>query len=142
GMSVLFLYFCSTIKLLFCASRGKIPATLERNRMNPQRPNTKFGLQRRTFLKAGPLAGLLSMAGRAVGIEARQNPITIENSNPGALDWQLTRVRVDGSGYRSNWIEGYCSKQSVLAGDSIDIMVSTNPPRPFRIEIFRMGYYG
>src|SRR6185437_7212227 len=62
GMSVLFLYFCSTIKLLFCASRGKIPATLERNRMNPQRPNTKFGLQRRTFLKAGPLAGLLSMA--------------------------------------------------------------------------------
>ena len=28
------------------------------------------------------------------------------------------------------------------AGESIDIMVSTNPPRKFRIEIFRMGYYG
>ena len=40
------------------------------------------------------------------------------------------------------WIEGYCSKQSVQAGESIDIMVSTNPPRPFEIEIFRMGYYG
>ena len=30
----------------------------------------------------------------------------------------------------------------MLAGEAIDIMVSTNPPRKFRIEIFRMGYYG
>ena len=28
------------------------------------------------------------------------------------------------------------------AGESIDIMVSTNPPRAFGIEIFRMGHYG
>ena len=40
------------------------------------------------------------------------------------------------------WIEGYCSRQSVKAGETIDIMVSTDPPRPFQIEIFRMGYYG
>src|SRR6185503_18870428 len=40
------------------------------------------------------------------------------------------------------WIEGYCSKQSVSAGESIDIMVSTNPARRFVIELFRMGYYG
>lgn len=65
-----------------------------------------------------------------------------ENAHPGATDWQLTRVRVDSEQYRSSWIEGYCSKQSVAAGESIDIMVSTDPPRPYRIEIFRMGYYG
>ncbi len=64
-----------------------------------------------------------------------------ENHKPGA-DWQLTRVRADGDGFRSPWIEGYCSKQSVAAGESIDIMVSTDPPRPFTIEVFRMGYYG
>jgi hypothetical protein len=68
--------------------------------------------------------------------------IADENRKPGATDWQLTRVRVDGSQYRSPWIEGYCSKQSVQAGESIDIMVSANPPRPVSIEIFRMGYYG
>lgn len=73
---------------------------------------------------------------------APANPIVAENQREGALDWQLTRVRVDDKGFRSPWIEGYCSKQSVKAGESIEIMVSTNPPQKFEIEIFRMGYYG
>ena len=68
--------------------------------------------------------------------------IGTENARPGATDWQLTRVRVDGDGFRSPWIEGYCSKQSVKAGETIDIMVSTAPARRFTIDIFRMGYYG
>ena len=71
------------------------------------------------------------------------NPIVEENLKEGSLDWQLTRVRSkDGDGYRASDIEGYCSRQSVKAGESLDIFVSTNPPRPFRIEIFRTGYYG
>ena len=70
------------------------------------------------------------------------NPIREENAKPGATDWQLTRVRPDKDGFRSPWIEGYCSKQSVKAGETIEIMVSTDPPRPFGIEIFRTGYYG
>lgn len=69
------------------------------------------------------------------------NPIQLENLHPGARDWQLTRVRVDSGGFRSPWIEGYCSRQSVAAGETIDIMVSTNPVRRFDVEIFRMGYY-
>lgn len=73
---------------------------------------------------------------------SRPNLIRDENSKPGANDWQLTRVRPDKDEFRSPWIEGYCSKQSVKAGETIDILVSTNPPRRFLIEIFRMGYYG
>ena len=65
-----------------------------------------------------------------------------ENMKPGATDWQLTRVRPDRDGFRSAAIEGYCSRQSVPAGESIDLNVSTDPPRPFQIELFRMGYYG
>jgi len=68
--------------------------------------------------------------------------ISEENKKTGATDWQLTRVRADKDGFRSSWIEGYCSKQSVRAGEVIDIMVSTDPPRRFQIEIFRMGFYG
>lgn len=71
-----------------------------------------------------------------------QSPIVAENRRPGTADWQLTRVRHDRDGFRSPWIEGYCSRQSVAAGQTIEIMVSTNPPQPFEIEIFRMGYYG
>ncbi|MBA3484302.1 MAG: hypothetical protein H0T51_21070 [Pirellulales bacterium] len=71
-----------------------------------------------------------------------ESPIVAENRRLGALDWQLTRVRADADGFRSPWIEGYCSKQSVKAGEALEIMVSTNPPQRFEIEIFRMGYYG
>jgi hypothetical protein len=71
------------------------------------------------------------------------NPIQKENAKPGSTDWQLTRVRLDRTdGYRSPGIEGYCSKQSVAAGEPIEIKVSTDPPAKFKIEIFRTGYYG
>lgn len=70
-----------------------------------------------------------------------ENVIVQENKKAGSLDWQLTRVRPDSGGFRSSLIEGYCSKQSVAAGEPIDIMVSTDPPSPFKIEFFRMGYY-
>ena len=72
-----------------------------------------------------------------------QNAIQRENALPGSDDWQLTRVRIDKpDGCRAPDIEGYCSKQSVSAGESIDIMVSTTPASRFQIEIFRTGYYG
>lgn len=112
-------------------------------------------IRRRDLLKGAAAGSLVALtdqlfpARRALGEEPAAAPsgnrtqIAQENARPGALDWQLTRVRLDKpGGFRSQWIEGYCSKQSVQAGESLDIMVSTNPPRPFVIEIFRTGYYG
>jgi hypothetical protein len=87
----------------------------------------------------------LAAAGVARSEDPARDPTLIqrENAKPGATDWQLTRVRLDDiRGFRCPWIEGYCSKQSLKAGESLDIMVSTNPPGKFEIEIFRMGYYG
>jgi hypothetical protein len=68
--------------------------------------------------------------------------ITEENAKPGSTDWQLTRMRLDASGFRSPLIEGYCSRQSVRAGETLEIFVSTKPSARFKIEIFRTGYYG
>ena len=85
------------------------------------------------------------LAGTSTLWAAERDPDLIkkENAKPGARDWQLTRVKLDEStGVRTSLIEGYCSKQSVAAGATIDIMVSTKPARPFEIEIFRTGYYG
>lgn len=70
------------------------------------------------------------------------NLIQQENARPGSDDWQLTRMKLDGSGYRSPAIEGYCSRQSVKAGETLDFFVSTKPAARFKIEIFRTGYYG
>lgn len=103
------------------------------------------GIKRRTILLGGLTVPVLAGAIRAGEREQqgeRSGPIVEENRKPGALDWQLTRVRYDKGGFRSPWIEGYCSKQSVKAGDELEIMVSTNPAKPFQLEIFRMGYYG
>ncbi len=53
-----------------------------------------------------------------------------------------TKVRIDPkTRYRSPWIEGYASRTSVRPGEMISIHVSTNPPSPFILEIYRMGYY-
>ncbi len=117
-------------------------------------------INRRDLLRnaaAATLAG--SVASATPGTDAvaqeraaeRQSPRTAsdptlirrENKKQGSRDWQLTRVRLDKrGGLRCPPIEGYCSKQSVSAGESIDIMVSTDPAQKFSIEIFRTGYYG
>lgn len=89
-----------------------------------------------------PLAWISLAIGICAATAAQGNPIPPENEKPGSTDWQLTRVRVDAAGFRSPWIEGYCSRQSVRAGEQLEICVSTDPPQPFRMEIFRMGYYG
>lgn len=87
----------------------------------------------------GLVLGLIA----TVAVAAEPNAIQRENALPGSNDWQLTRVKLDNPNQgRTSLIEGYCSKQSVAVGETLDIMVSTNPPRPFTIEIFRTGYYG
>lgn len=100
---------------------------------------------RRRFLQgsAALLAATSPVAGAAAPTPARtRGLIASENRKSGARDWQLTRVRLDKAEFRSSWIEGFCSKQSVRAGDRLTIMVSTQPARRFHLEIFRMGYYG
>jgi hypothetical protein len=74
----------------------------------------------------------------------KTNPIVQENTREGSNDWQLTRVRLDAgaTGFRASAVEGYCSKQSVKAGEQINFMVSTKPVAKYLIEIFRLGWYG
>ena len=109
-------------------------------------------LTRRGFIKASAAAALAT-GGAAARVpaevpaaspekKARRNPIAEENAREGTRDWQLTRVRLDTvRGFRSPAIEGYCSRQSVKAGEKLDIFVST-PAKRFTLEIFRTGYYG
>ena len=68
--------------------------------------------------------------------------IVLENRKQGTRDWQLTRIWVNQGNYRTSLIEGYCSHQSVGAGDTLSIFVSTDPAKRFMLDIYRMGYYG
>jgi hypothetical protein len=120
------------------------------------------GISRRHFLETTAAAMAASaLPGTSAGADdaarnggvRRPSLIRDENAKPGSTDWQLTRVRIDRQAgppprsesegpIRCSLIEGYCSRQSVRAGEKLDLMVSTNPPMPFTIEIFRTGYYG
>lgn len=69
--------------------------------------------------------------------------IPVENRKPGSDSWQFTYMWPnEKGGIRSSLIEGYCRRQSVEAGDSIEICVSTRPARKFTLDVYRMGYYG
>ncbi len=99
---------------------------------------------RRDALKMGIGTGIYSLsltqANSSNAVDAT-NPIIVENKKKGSTDWQLTRVRQDKDQQRTRLIEGYCSKQSVKAGDQLDIMVSADPAQSYKIDIYRTGYY-
>lgn len=94
-----------------------------------------------TLAGAGALAALEQVS--AEPTPPQRNLIRAENEREGTTDWQLTYTRVDPrTRFRSRIIEGYVSKQSVQAGDTLDFHVSTEPAHPFTIDIYRLGYYG
>src|SRR5687767_4747580 len=100
-------------------------------------------LNRRQLLKAGAVAAIGPLAGCASFTFASRNSIRAENEKAGTTDWLLTSTRVDPAAkYRCPWIEGYCSRTSIRAGERLAIMISANPASPFLIDIYRLGYYG
>ena len=112
--------------------------------MNTPKPDQ---VGRRHFIKTATATALAGALQGSTEPLAAQTPapslIAEENRKPGAIDWQLTRVRLDKqASVRASNIEGYCSHQSILAGETLNIFVSTNPTTKFTIEIFRTGYYG
>ena len=117
--------------------------------------NSDGSIHRRDLLKGAAAAGLglsafanlptdVAKAATASGSDV----IRKENAKPGTRDWQLTKTRqLPGkinpnlANGRCPWIEGYCSANSIRAGEKLQIMVSTSPASPFKLEIFRTGYY-
>jgi hypothetical protein len=101
-------------------------------------------MDRRDFIKTSSAAALATSSLRDAAAAAARQPelIRTENARPGH-DFQLTRMMPDGrASHRSSLIEGYCSRQSVKAGETLEFFVSTKPAAKFTLEIFRMGYYG
>jgi len=126
-----------------------------KNRRNESSEN-KSTVNRRDLLKGAAVAGL-GIATGAYGApknlgkpskSPKSDLIQRENAKLGTRDWLLTKTRtVPGKinnillNGRSQVIEGYCSANSVRAGEKLQIMVSTNPVSTFKLEIFRTGYY-
>ncbi len=74
------------------------------------------------------------------------NPIVAENRREGTTSW-LIKVPEKNCAYpdhqfcRRPQIEGYCSKSSYAAGDTLNVFISTDPASSYTIDLYRMGYY-
>jgi hypothetical protein len=79
---------------------------------------------------------------------SKSDIIQKENAKQGTTDWIITKViREDSEYYEGGWrrrkaIEGYVSHTSIRAGETLNVYVSTEPTDNFRLDIYRMGYYG
>jgi hypothetical protein len=103
-----------------------------------------YAMTRRRLLQGAAAAGVTAtiQPGPLWGAPQVANSVVQENQRPGTRDWMLNNTRIDPeTRYRSPWIEGYSSRRSVRAGDTITFHVSTNPPSPFTIDLYRTGYY-
>ncbi|MGA1999909.1 MAG: Ig-like domain-containing protein [Terriglobales bacterium] len=69
---------------------------------------------------------------------AAQNPIVVENQQPGTSAWQIQgNTGSDAVGQ----IKAYMSATSVNKGGSIDFHVSVNPAQTYTIDVYRLGWY-
>jgi PKD domain len=63
------------------------------------------------------------------------NPIQTENALPGTTAWYVSQAPPPS-------IEGYTSQTSVLPGENVELHVSTSSAARYRVEIYRLGWYG
>ncbi len=107
-------------------------------------------LSRRDLLKGVVALGAAATLSSCVSGKQPRNPkgepqslVRLENERGGTPSWRLENTRIDPTTkYRCPWIEGYCSRTSVRADERISFHISTNPPSPFTLDLYRMGYYG
>jgi hypothetical protein len=79
---------------------------------------------------------LLGAAGVAAGCA------TAGPSEAGTTDWILRSPPTPPDVLRQPLLEGYCSRTSVKAGESVEFMLSAAEAGTATIDLYRMGYYG
>jgi len=103
-------------------------------------------MNRREFSKSllyGAIGSVISSNLKCKSILTQNSSVIAEeNKYSGTKEWVLNNTKLDSEEkYRCPWIEGYCSHQSILAGEKLQIFVKTNPVSDFHIDFYRMGYY-
>ena len=97
---------------------------------------------------AGIGAAAAQNAPATAPVNAPFNAIARENQQPGTTDWLVRRVEPAAANTREDRytrqraIEGYVSRTSVRAGETLTAFVSTSPAASYRADVYRLGYYG
>jgi hypothetical protein len=106
-------------------------------------------LRHRRGVRAAAL--LTALAGAAVAppagaAGAGAAPVQEENALPGSPGWRYpdapTGSAEDQFAGRVTSIDGYTDGDSVAPGEVLRLRVGTAPGRPYRVEVYRLGWYG
>lgn len=82
------------------------------------------------------LVAALALALVACPAAARaDNPVVTENGKPGNPGWNVLDIS-------PGVLEGYADRTSALPGDTVDLKVSSDSQRSYRVEVYRLGWYG
>ncbi len=76
-----------------------------------------------------------SISAPSVTVPFVSSPIAVENQKPGTDDWFIQKPATNHE------VEGYASRVSVKAGDTIVLNVSTNRRRDVTWVLYRLGHY-
>ena len=94
--------------------------------------------RRRRRRMIGVLLGLfLAIALMPASPAAVDNPIVVENQQPGSSSWMWSKNADDVN----QQIKGYASATSVNQNENLTIYVSVNPAQNYTIDFYRFGYY-
>lgn len=85
---------------------------------------------------AGPGLVTTTVSAGSAAVAAQPDPIQIENALPGNSDGVIPGSNA------GRVIEGYGSEVSALPGDTLHFHVSTSPAASYRVEVYRLGWYG
>jgi N,N-dimethylformamidase beta subunit-like, C-terminal len=78
---------------------------------------------------------MLALASAAAASASPPNPIEAENAQPGTDLWLKAGVAPPA-------IEGYVTDRSILPESALELHVSTTPAARYRVEVYRLGWYG
>ncbi|NJM39621.1 MAG: hypothetical protein HC853_02045 [Anaerolineae bacterium] len=82
-----------------------------------------------------------STANQAIA-QTSSNPIVLENQNAGTSGWQLHQPGFNVADDATGQIAAYASTTSVNKDEQIAFHVSVNTAQTFRMDFYRMGWYG
>ncbi len=85
--------------------------------------------------RLGPVIFVAALIASGAGV-ARASPVQAENERAPSAGWSFVQPSNPSA------IEGYASQVSALPGEVVDFHVRTSPAERYRVELYRLGWYG
>src|SRR3982074_148892 len=103
--------------------------------MNHAEPQRVLRQGRKLFALLGVLVVVALTPAAPLAVD---NPIVLENQQPGSGNWMFSKLADD----TAQQIKGYASDTSVNQNENLTLFVTVNPVQSYTIDFYRFGYYG